>query len=96
MIIVINCSSTTHSERIKYTLDIANRFIKSGVGREKMRERRVETEKQKNVTNKFSKKSLYNVTSPSSKPRRTQFLHTVPSRAWIYYFMIFLTFCLVL
>lgn len=96
MIIVINCSSTIHSEWIKYMLDIANSFIKSGVGWEKMRERRVEIEKQKNVTNKFSKKSLHNVTSPSSKPCGTQFLHTVPSRAWIYYFMIFLTFCLIL
>lgn len=44
-------------------LDITNSFIKSGVGWGKKRERRMEIEKGEKVTNKFSEKSLYNVTS---------------------------------
>lgn len=94
MIIVINCSSTTHSERIKYMLDTANSFIKSGVGGEDEGAKSGDGETE-NVTNKFSKKSLHNVTSPSSKPREHNF-YTL-SRVELGYIIlrIFLTFCLV-
>lgn len=63
-------------------LDIANGFIKSGVGWGKTRDRRMEIEKWKKVSNKSSKKSLHNVTSPPPKPSGAEFLHIVQSRAW--------------
>lgn len=43
-------------------LDITNSFIKSGMGRGGKKERRIEIEKGEK-RNKFSEKSLYNVTS---------------------------------
>lgn len=44
-------------------LDITNSFIKSGMGWRKKRERGTETEEGGKVTNKFSEKSFYSVTS---------------------------------
>lgn len=55
-------------------LDITNSFIKSGMGWGKKSERKEDGDRETEKSNKFSKKSSNNATSPSPKPFKTQYL----------------------
>lgn len=55
-------------------LDITNSFIKSGMGWGKKSERKEDRDRETEKSNKFSKKSSNNVTSPSPKSFKTQYL----------------------